>query len=575
MHAKNHMNTHRHWLIDIISLTLLCFIFYTLWLGHYPLFTPDEGRYSEVAREMIATGDYITPRVNGVAFLDKPILYYWLQALSIKLFGLKEWALRFFPALLGIACCLMTYACGRNLFNRRTGLISAAILATTPLFFVGAHYANLDLEVAALISCSLLLFLMGAASHSPYQRYYFIAAYLFAALAFLTKGLIAIAFPSLIGGIWIILLKRWQLLKKMHLFTGIMLFLTITLPWYILVQKANPEFLHYFFITQQVTRFLSGAEFNNVTPFWFYLPTIALGFFPWTVFILQAIYSSYQKIRKEREQHATELYLLLWSSIILLFFSIPHSKIAGYILPIFPALALLVGNYLAALWDNTQTEKIYWNNALFIIINLFAAILLIFIPIYFSTSLTEKFTPYLMVIASAFSISAMTATFFLLRKKLSSVVLLAVVTNVIFLLTLTSGAKHLNQNTAKPLVSDLKSILHPEDEVINYYKFYQDVPLYLEKQVTLVANWSNPDIVKKDNWVRELWYGMPFQKTENWLINEETFWQRFDSEARVFVFLNTNYFEQFKERAPHYFVLGRYNDIILLSNKPTILSKNP
>src|SRR5580692_6687416 len=107
------------WFWDILLLTGLFALLYFLGLGSYPLFTPDEGRYSEVAREMIATHNYITPNLNGVVFLDKPILYYWLQVSAIQLFGLKEWALRLWPAILGVLGCLVTYATGRVLFNRR------------------------------------------------------------------------------------------------------------------------------------------------------------------------------------------------------------------------------------------------------------------------------------------------------------------------------------------------------------------------------------------------------------------------------------------------------------------------
>src|SRR5476651_843718 len=110
--------TKRSYLSDIFLLAVVFTAFYVLWLGSYPLFNPDEGRYSEVAREMVATGDYVTPRVNGVAFLDKPVLYYWLQAVSIHLFGVKEWALRFFPALFAVMGCLLTYAAGRLAFDR-------------------------------------------------------------------------------------------------------------------------------------------------------------------------------------------------------------------------------------------------------------------------------------------------------------------------------------------------------------------------------------------------------------------------------------------------------------------------
>ena len=134
MLATYKMQPKRQWAIDIIFLALLFGFFYAFWIGSYALFTPDEGRYSEVAREMVTSGDYITPRLNGVAFLDKPALYYWLQASAIHLFGLKEWALRFWPAALGILGCLMTYTAGFLLFNRRTGILAAIILATSPLY---------------------------------------------------------------------------------------------------------------------------------------------------------------------------------------------------------------------------------------------------------------------------------------------------------------------------------------------------------------------------------------------------------------------------------------------------------
>src|SRR5580692_7343889 len=151
MLATHKTPTLRQCLIDMLFLTVMLGIFYALWMGSYPLFTPDEGRYSEVAREMVVTGDYITPRLNGVAFLDKPVLYYWLQASAIHLFGLTESALRFWPALLGILSCLIVYLAGRQFFNRRTAIFAAIILATSPLYYAASHYANLDIEVASLV----------------------------------------------------------------------------------------------------------------------------------------------------------------------------------------------------------------------------------------------------------------------------------------------------------------------------------------------------------------------------------------------------------------------------------------
>jgi 4-amino-4-deoxy-L-arabinose transferase-like glycosyltransferase len=559
------------WLIDMISLAVILFVFYTLWLGSYPLFTPDEGRYSEVAREMVATGDYITPRVNGVAFLDKPVLYYWLQAAAIKAFGVKEWALRLFPALLGILGCLVTYLCGRCLFNRRTALISSLILATTPLYFGSAHYADLNLEVAVFISCTLLFFIT-AVQREGYSRTGFLfAAYIFAALAFLTKGLIGIAFPGMIAGAWIVILWRWDLLKKIRIMTGLSVIIIITLPWYILVQQANPEFLHFFFVTQQVTRFLSAYEFNNKTPFWFYFPVVLAGAFPWTIFLIQALSKTIVTVWQDRRKHQTELFLLLWLTSIFLFFSIPQSKTIGYILPILPALALLVGNYLSCYFEQAKQKSIYFGIANFVVIStLLAVFLLLVLPHLKLVHLTPDFMPYLTAIAMVFIISAITSLCFIKKATLLPLFATCVACSTLFLLILTLGATYLNQDSAKPLAAHLKTIIQPQDEIVNYLRFYQDVPLYLEKQVTIVADWRSPNIVHNDNWLRELWFGMAFQKTDDWLINEKTFWQRFESDKRLFVFTSVNYLNKFKSRKKSYFQIGQYNNIILLSNQPTL-----
>ena len=506
MLSTNKVNSTSSWLIDLLSIGILLAFFYALWIGNHALFTPDEGRYSEIAREMLVTGDYITPRLNGVVFLDKPILYYWLQASAIQLFGLKEWALRFWPALIGICGCLTTYFVGRALFNRRTGILSAVILATSPLYYGAAHYANLDLEVAALISITLLFSVLGLHTQSNTHRtLFFICAYLFCSLAALTKGLIGIVFPAMVIGAWIILLNRWSIVKQMRLLTGFMIVTSMTAPWYYLVQKANPEFLHFFFVTQQFSRFLTKGDFNNQTAIWFYVPIVLAGFFPWSIFVMQAIAQQCKVIWKNRQQHTAALFLLLWFILIFIFFSIPKSKTIGYIIPIFPSLALLVGHYL----DNT------WN------------------------AIRAKLTYSLIAIA------------------------------VIGLLILSASASLLNHKSIKPIALELKPQLTANDEVVTYYKYYQDLPIYLERRITIVADWHAPDIIKKDNWIRELWFGMPFQNTKDWLIDENAFWQRWNSNKRLFVLMDKSDYASFVAKAKIARPLGAYRDVVWVSNQLT------
>lgn len=560
----------KNWLSDIGFLTVALLIFYLLWLGSYPLFTPDEGRYSEVAREMITTGDFITPRVDGVAFLDKPILYYWLQATAIKLFGIKEWALRLFPVLIGIVGCIVTYICGRCLFERRTGLLSAIILGTTPLYFGSAHYANLDLEVAVFISCTLFCFITAIQTTQQNRGYFLFASYFFAALAFLTKGLIGIAFPCMIIGSWMVLLWRFELFKKIHLGKGITLFLLMVLPWYLLVQKANPEFFRYFFLTQQVSRFLSAGVFNNRTPCWFYVPILLIGFFPWTIFLVQMFKNNVVHIWHAHQKYATELFLLLWFTIIFIFFSIPHSKMIGYILPVFPPLALLTGHYLSQCWEQVRKKNLYLNILSFVALCTLFVVILLRLPSTQWLDFSPNFHSYLLAISMVFILSTIISLLLLKTKTLLPFFIMCTASTVTFLLILTMGAKHLNQNSTKSFIAPLQTIMQPGDEIISYFKYYQDLPLYLGHRITIVADWNSSQIETKDNWIRELSYGRAYQNTNDWLIDEKIFWQRWASAKRVFVFINVNYLGQFKKHATTYFVLNKKNDILLLSNKPTI-----
>ncbi|MBV8802043.1 MAG: glycosyltransferase family 39 protein, partial [Gammaproteobacteria bacterium] len=542
-------------------------LFYAFWIGSYALFTPDEGRYSEVAREMVASGDYITPRLNGVAFLDKPALYYWLQASAIQLFGLKEWALRFWPAALGIIGCLLTYTAGYVLFNRRTGILAGIILATSPLYYGAAHYANLDLEVAVLISNALLLFLLGMHfAKTRWRTLLLCAAYVFAGLAFLTKGLIGIVFPAMIIGAWIIILNRWKTFAEIRLFTGLTLFILIVVPWYYLVQLANPEFLHFFFITQQVTRFLTKATFNSQAVWWFYIPVVLMGFMPWSIFVIQAVVFHVKRIWQSRQIYKNELFLLLWFISIFIFFSIPKSKTVGYILPVFPPLALLSANYIDFYWNKTVYRGITNAMKAFIIFSVLVVVSCFIAPHF--VALENGLERYLYIIGIIFLLAGIFTFSCLKKSSIMRFFNLLTLTACLFLLTLVASSHVINSKTIKPLAVGLKAYIKPNDEIVTYYKYYQDLPIYLERHhITIVADWHASDIPFNDNWLREMWYGMPFQDTSSWLIEDETFWEHWNSNKRVFVFMNSSYFKEFSKKASgRLFKMGEYNNVVLVSN---------
>jgi len=554
----------KSWLSDSLFILFFIGIFYFIWLGNHALFVPDEGRYSEVAREMIAGNDFVTPRINGVAFLDKPVLYYWLQASGIYFFGLNEWALRFWPAIFGIFGCLITYLTGRQLFNRRTGILAAILLATSPIYYGAAHYANLDLEVAVLISATLMSILLGLhVASNKIRSILFYSAWVFCSLAFLTKGLIGLVFPIAITGCWIVLTWRWNTLKKIHLIFGPIVFLLIVFPWYYLVQKANPEFLHFFFVTQQFSRFLSHADFNNRVPTWFYLPIIFLGFLPWTIFSLQAFGQQIKNVVLNFKQQTSMLFLLIWFFVVLLFFSIPKSKTIGYIIPTLPPLALITAKYLNDIWQKNSRVVL----ASFVLL---AGICWIGLPILTNIEWHNRLpiAPWLLAVTGLFLIASLIFLWCLIRKKpVLQPIYILMIASVIFSLLFSASAQQINPNSTKQIALELKQTLKPTDEIVVYYSFYQDLLLYLERGVTVVADWNSPDIAERDNWVRELWYGMPFQDTHKWLIDEKTFWQKWhDHSHKLVVIMDKKRFADFSSKAGSISNFKEYNDVIRLTN---------
>jgi len=313
-------NQSTSWWIDILFLLLVLGGLFFILLGVRPLFVPDEGRYAEIGREMIASGDYITPYLNSIKYFEKPILFYWLEAAAIKIAGLNLWSLRSINALLGLLGCLMTYITARQLYNRKTGLLAAFILGTSMLYFVMAHMISLDLTVTVFIAMSLYAFLLGTQRPLGWSRqFYFWGASAAAALAVLTKGLIGIVFPSMIIFVWIAIVGDWRILKRMYLPSCILVFLAIALPWHILVGQRNPEFYYFYFIQQHFLRYAT-TEIGHYQPIWYFIPYLIIGFFPWVVFLPQAIAKQFSWSWQQRHEHTSELFLLLWVLLIFAFF---------------------------------------------------------------------------------------------------------------------------------------------------------------------------------------------------------------------------------------------------------------
>ncbi len=320
-----------------------------------PIAVPDEGRYGEIGRWMLVSGDWLTPRLNGIPFFHKPPYLYWLEAISVAVFGVNELALRLVPALhAGLMLSALYLAAGRfcsELIARR----SAIMLGTSLSFLVGGQYINHDMLVACWISvaiwCFALAFMAGDKPHATLARLGFLAC----ALGMLSKGLIGIALPGMVIFFWLIWTRQFKKIVYLPWGSGLALFGLVALPWFVRAQQTYPDFFNYMFVGQQFNRY-TAAVYNNPQPWWFYLLALALLLFPWAFFALGQVRRVTTMTRATALDLTQDGWRLCWVWVlaILVFFSIPNSKLIGYILPVVPPLALLA----AVGWQRSMAHRV-------------------------------------------------------------------------------------------------------------------------------------------------------------------------------------------------------------------------
>jgi len=320
-------------------LACLAWLALTIWVR--PLALPDEGRYSGVAWEMVRTGQWLTPTLDGLPYFHKPPLFYWITAASLSVFGLHEWAARLAPFLGAALAAASLFLFARRWFGEGVARTSLLVFATAPLSYFGAQYANLDMLVAGCITATIF-----SAAHAVLapegagRNGAVLGAWLFAALGVLAKGLIGAVLPFLVLVGWLALVRRPRGLLVLLSWRGALVFLAVAGPWFVLMQERFPAFLHYFFIVQHFQRF-TGTGFNNAHAFWFYPVVLALLLLPWTPWVAGLARRDFWRADGLLAQR---LLLGVWVLAITLFFSLPRSKLVGYIFPVAAPLALLMAD---------------------------------------------------------------------------------------------------------------------------------------------------------------------------------------------------------------------------------------
>ena len=352
-----------------LSLLILLGLLWFVQLNYRDLSDPDEGRYAQIPYEMFVSGDWITPRLNGLKYFEKPPLQYWGTAAFYHAFGPSNASSRLWCASLGFLGIVWTAWLGRRLFGASVGYFSGLALAPSLLYAAMGHMNTLDMGVAFFLSLGIgALALAQSQRQDPrHVRRWMLLAWAALAGATLSKGLIGLLLPAATVTLYSLWQRDFALWRHMHIGQGLLLFLLLTAPWFVAVSLRNPEFAEFFFIHEHFSRYSSDVH-GRTGHFLYFVPVFLAGALPWLTQAVAALskpaFAWYPQSRDFDPQR------LLWVNIVftIVFFSFSHSKLIPYILPAFPPLAILIGLRLA------QSVDLTWDT---IIMAVLAALLVV------------------------------------------------------------------------------------------------------------------------------------------------------------------------------------------------------
>jgi 4-amino-4-deoxy-L-arabinose transferase-like glycosyltransferase len=499
---------------DILLLAGICSFLFFYGLAQFGLIGADEPRYAQVAREMLARRDWITPVLGGQPWLEKPPLYYWQEMLAYLLFGVSDWAARI-PSAFDATVMVAAIYCFFRRSHPRVALDAALISASCAGVIAYARAASMDMALTTTFTVAMLAWWIWRESG---KKTWLAVFYACLSLGTLAKGPVAPFLAALVLAVYATGCREFRRLLKTLWLPGILLFLVIALPWYVAVQIRNPSFFQQFILQHNLARF-SKDLYHHREPFWYYLPVTLLALIPWTIFVVAAgIPAARNGWRKPSPEAGPEsqfrAFAFCWLIVPVLFFSISQSKLPGYILPALPAGALLLAGYLRERQESKQPQSV--SKWLIILHALLAA--MPFVPALLLTYLVTQHrlpggTPLFLTLGGAFMLAAGIAVT-LARppglRMLRFVTLIPVLLSVTAVLKI--GSTALDQTlSARPVAREIAGIeMHPL--LLAVY----GVPRELEYGLTFYGNqwtiryeWGNIPtnehlLIAPENWQAEV-----------------------------------------------------------------------
>lgn len=466
----------------VIALAIVVFFFH---LGSYGLWEPDEARYAEIGREMLALGNFVVPHLNYVPYVEKPPLLYWLTALSFKLFGLNELAARLVSAVSALGAVTATFFFVRRTFNRRRAMLSAAILTTAPIFAVMAQVLTTDMLLTVLITTALYALFM----HYLDGGWWCWIGYLAMAAATLAKGPVGMALPvaSMAAFLW------WEgelrgAIRRFHAIMGFVLMAAIVAPWFVAVSLKEPGYFDFYFVGEYVKRALVPS-YSHSEPFYYYIPVIIGGLFPWSVLVPFLTW-------RWMNPNPARRYCIVASTTIIGLFSLASAKLIPYVLPAFPPLAILIADGISSCaWPYGESADALRAPDSRILKEAGPLISLMGIGVIIAAILAPTFrSPYPMAVRPAlYGIGAVAiaggaaTTFAFLRRKLNVGLTLLVVTVAGALAAGTYARLEAEPLRSYAQLSRDVARRAPDATLICYRRYVQSLPFYTRHRVILIG----------------------------------------------------------------------------------------
>ncbi len=511
---------------------------------------PDEGRYAEIPREMVESGNYVVPYLNYSRYFEKPPLLYWAVALSYRTFGISEWSFRFPNALFAFLSVFAVYLLGRRWFGPQAAFLSALILLSSVGFFSMARIVTTDMLLSFCLTVALLCFY---GYYHEKRAAFLYAFYVALSLGTLTKRPIALLLIALSILVWLGVEGRLSFLKELQWGRGITLFLVLTAPWFIAVSLREKQFFYFFFVDQHLLRFLTSKH-KRTGPIYYFIPMLLGGLFPWSILLPRAV-------RRFFTQDALRFFII-WSGIVFLFFTVSKSKLPPYILPIFPVLSLVLGCLFHTAWREKAEqwkENLFFVPVLLGICSLTGAYACGFLDGYpiFSSPALSSVAQAPKVFAIVISAASLLAAILVVVRKIRSTSVFAILLGfeVVLMFALLSNLTVLDAlNTTKRLALTVNTLAGKNDMVVNYGSFEETLPFYCRRPVVLAS------------YTGELKMGSEYPDTAGLFLDEAGFVRQFQSSQKVFCVLKTKKLPHLKALGLHPVVLRQEGEKSLICN---------